>query len=216
VPSNKDVTVYRGNRIISSFLSAFGSDLKETRLTATLGFLIAQTPDSFSKLFQLNDEILSINVEEREDKGRVDIKIRTKIEMIDLEAKINSIDPIDQSLNYSGTKKILLTNHIPSQKQKSRRNITYINWQDVYIVLRNLSTKNSIGIKFLSIEIIKYLTNHNMIKTGKPTEIYLREINDETTMNLFLKSHIYCCDYIASSDLYKAIYFVLTLVRSWH
>ena len=205
--SNKNVTIYRDKRIISSFLGAFGNDLKETRLTSALGYLIAQTPEAFSNLFGLRNEIISINVEEREQTGRVDIKIRTKSETFDLEAKINSIDPLDQSLTYSGKKKILLTNHIPSTKQKKKRNILYINWQDVYNVLATLSRTNSPAIKFLSSEIINYLINHNMIKKDKPTEIYLREINDIVTMNMFMKAHFYCCDFVANSNLYKAIYF---------
>lgn len=201
------VTLYRNNKIISSFLSAFGNDIKETRVTAALGYLLSYTPKSFLNLFEIKNEIINIIIEEIEENGRVDIKIETINEKIDIEAKIQSIDPLKQSLKYKGIRKILLTNFIPTKEQKEKKNIKYINWQEIYYVLKNLRKNNKVEIKFLSSEIIKYLIQHNMVKTEKPTEIYLREINDVESYKLFIRGQLYNCRFVINSNLYKAIYF---------
>lgn len=205
--SKKDVAILRNSIVLTSFLGVFGSDLKEVRLTSTLGYLIAQTPEEFKKLFKLKNDILSVNVEEREEAGRVDIKIRTAKENIDLEAKVNTIDATVQSQKYAGKHKILLSNHIPSLRQRKSKRIQYVNWDEVHNVLKVLSTRNFSSVKFIATEIIKYLQSHHVISMTKPIEIYLREINDEASLNLFLKSGFYCCDYKSNSNLYKAIYF---------
>ena len=187
----KNVALYRDKSIVTSFLGCFGKDLKETRLTAALGFIIANSPKDFQELFRLRNEIISINLEEIEEKGRVDIKIRTKDDSIDIEAKVDNVNPLTQSLNYKGERKILLSNHIPTSKQKLKTNVQYFNWDQIAKVLNKISKGNNHAIKFLSIDIINYLKEHQMIKQDKPIEIYLREINDEKTLNLFLKGRFY-------------------------
>ena len=46
-----------------------------------------------------------------------------------------------------------------------------------------------------------------MIDTKESVEIYAREINEETTLALFLKARMYVCDYQPGSRLAEAHYF---------
>ena len=67
------VIMLRGGSPVRSLLGAFGSSLKETRLTAMLGYLIAQNPFPWQKYFLLKDNISEVSVEFGRDEGRADI-----------------------------------------------------------------------------------------------------------------------------------------------
>ncbi len=53
-----------------------------------------------------------------------------------------------------------------------------------------------------------------MIKKTNSVEIYAREINNEESLNLFLKARVYRCKYQASSSLPEALYFAPHFGRS--
>ena len=81
----------RGREIVTDIFSAFG-DLRETRLTGALGFLVAKAPYAFGRLF-LNGSSISedVMIEEPEDQSRYDVVIRTKTRLIVIEAKLGYI-----------------------------------------------------------------------------------------------------------------------------
>jgi hypothetical protein len=82
------VQLRRGREIVTDIFSAFG-DLRETRLTGALGFLVAKAPYAFGRLF-LNGSSISedVMIEEPEDQSRYDVVIRTKTRLIVIEAKL--------------------------------------------------------------------------------------------------------------------------------
>jgi len=50
-PDFEEIELLRGGSVVSTFAGAFGGSLRETRLTALLGYLISLEPRSFLDLF---------------------------------------------------------------------------------------------------------------------------------------------------------------------
>jgi hypothetical protein len=133
--------------------------------------------------------------------------LRTKRGDVVLEAKVGRANPLEQSQKYPAYKRILLTNHSPTASDRKHRDVKYYTWQRMATFLRQLSKHNSSHIKFLCNDAIKYLETHSMIRQNESTEIYAREINNEYTLNFFLKAQMYGCWYEKSSKLAEALYF---------
>jgi hypothetical protein len=209
--SEEDIVLYRSGSVVSSLLGSFGSSLKETRLTSLLGFLISSDPKKFAQFFKLNHPILEVALESHHrtanESGRSDILLKTSREEIIIEAKVGYHNPVKQVKKYPGTKRIFLTNHIPSTKERNRRNISYFNWQAIANQLKEIAKKKSSHIKFLCNDLVKYLEKYSMIKKTESLEIYAREINDEKTLNLFLKARIYGCYFEKRNKQAESLYF---------
>ena len=201
------VTLYRGGTNVSSLLGAFGSSLRETRLTAMLGYLISLSPAEFSRAFGLKGTILFVSIEANHQRDRADIYLKTSRYNVVVEAKRDATDPSIQALKYPADKRVLITNYIPSMRQRSARGAKYINWKDIGIILNSLARSSSSRLKVASQDLRKYLEVHMMIRTRESTEIYAREINEDITLNLFLKGRIYGCNYQRNSRLPEALYF---------
>ena len=88
----KTLTLMRGQTPVTSFLGAFGGALRETRITAMLGYLIAHDPDSWKDFFSLADQIASVEIEADHEKDRSDILIETPNERVIIEGG-RIIDP---------------------------------------------------------------------------------------------------------------------------
>jgi len=88
------------NQDIVSFLSVLGS-LKETRLTAVLGFLIARFPAEFGSSLKISSTPSNeISVEETDTGDRYDVLIRCSGETHIIEGKIGPNQNVDQLLRY--------------------------------------------------------------------------------------------------------------------
>lgn len=207
----EEIALFRSGSIVSSLLGAFGSSLRETRLTSLLGFLISSDPKAFGQFFKLNHPILEVSLETHHstanESGRSDILLKTTHEEIIIEAKVGYHNPINQVNKYPGKKRIFLTNYIPSAKERKHRNISYFNWQAIANQLKEITKKKSSHIKFLCNDLIKYLEKYSMIKKNESLEIYAREINDEKTLNLFLKARIYGCYFEKRNKQAESLYF---------
>ena len=57
------IDLLRSGSVVSSFAGAFGSALRETRLTAMLGYLIALEPERFCDIFAFRGRPLSVSLE---------------------------------------------------------------------------------------------------------------------------------------------------------
>src|SRR5437899_6536683 len=68
------VPLRRGENAVSSILEVVGN-LKETDLTAFLGWLVAHTPTTFADLFGDLGRIKSVDVEKSDDSVRHDITV---------------------------------------------------------------------------------------------------------------------------------------------
>src|SRR5260370_96859 len=197
----------RSGSVVSSFAGALGSALRETRLTAMLGYLIALDPERFCDIFAFRGRPLSVSLETRHASDRSDILIETTAGRGVIEAKVTTADPFRQALKYPAKWRVLLTEHTASAKQKRLSGVKYLRWRDLVGTLKRLEKSPDSQGRFVSGDLLRYLGEHALIKTNKVVEIYAREINNEETLALFLKARMYGCHYERSSRLAEALYF---------
>lgn len=205
--ASDQIDLLRGGAVVSSLTGAFGSSLRETRVTALLGYLIALNPKPYLELFKFSGTARSVRLENQHQSGRSDILIETSTGRFIVEAKVDATDAFKQSQKYGGQKVALLSGHRPSSKQRGYRNVTYTHWEELATVLQKEAKSQNAGIRFISNDLIQYLKEHHMIREENPVEIYAREINEPTTLTLFLHAQMYGCWYQAGSRLPEARYF---------
>lgn len=201
------VPLYRGGAVVSSLLGSFGVSLRETRLTAMLGYVISLAPDSFAELLGFEGEISSVTLEANHQQDRSDIFIETTKGLGIVEAKRTPTDPLNQAFKYRADWRVLLTDYAAAGEQKRLGGVKYLRWQQVADVLESISATPNQRLRFICRDLLKYLEDHNMIRRTDSVEIYAREINNEESLNLFLKARLYRCKYQASSRLPEALYF---------
>jgi hypothetical protein len=201
------IELLRGNTLVSTFVGAFGHSLRETRLTALLGYLIALEPKPFLELFHFQGTPLAVSLENSEDGNRPDILLDTSLGKGIVEAKLNSVDPFKQSKKYDAKWKVLLTQFRPPVEKKKRDGVTYLRWDNLEQLLKKLSESKNSKVRFISSDLKKYLEENGILKKPDPIEIYAREINEPMTYTLFLKAQIYGCDYEKKNKYSKALYF---------
>src|SRR3989338_4174464 len=114
----QQIELLRGGSLVSTLVGAFGGSLRETRLTALLGYLIALVPDPFCVLFGFRGKARSVRLEHRHENDRSDIVVETTAGKGVVEAKIGSADPFEQSRKYGGRLTALFTDHIPAGAQQ--------------------------------------------------------------------------------------------------
>jgi len=201
------IPLLRGGGIVSSLFGALGNSLKETRLTAMLGYLIALAPEQFLKSFHIDGIINSVSLESNHSQGRSDILIETTKGIGIIEAKVDGSNPRKQSMKYQAEWRVLVTQYSPSEQEKSLKNIRYLQWHEIGELLYLLSKSSNPKVRFVSADLKSYLEDYHMIKTKESVEIYAREINEPKTLVLFLKAQLYSCNYEKNSRLPEALYF---------
>jgi len=201
------IDLLRSGSVVSSLAGAFGSALRETRLTAMLGYMVALKPEPFCDIFAFRGRPLCVSLETRHASDRSDIIIETTAGRGVIEAKVSPADPIRQALKYPAKWRVLLTEHMASGKQTRLPGVKYLRWRDLAELLMQLARSPDNRVRFVSRDLLSYLEEHAMIKTNKSVEIYAREINKEETLALFLKAQMYGCDYQERSRLAEALYF---------
>ncbi|MEO7413655.1 MAG: hypothetical protein ABIZ81_09880 [Opitutaceae bacterium] len=199
--SVEKVDLMRGGAVATSLLGAFGVSLKETRLTAWLGFLLAARPEAFLKLFGFQGRVTSVQLELRHADGRSDILVETDLGCGVIEAKVDATDASEQLKRYGARWGAVLA-LCPG---RFRAGVRFIHWQQLAEVLR--ATKFSPVHRFLSDQLISYLEEHSMIKKKESLEIYAREINEPVTLRLFMQGRIYGCKYEKGNKLVHSQYF---------
>jgi hypothetical protein len=201
----EEIELMRGGGVVSTLTGAFSSSLRETRLTAMLGYLIALYPTPFIQLFGFRGAAQRVSLETRHEEGRSDILIETNRGRGVIEAKIDASDPLVQSQRYKANWTALLTHRVA---QKARIGTTrYVNWKDLSALLDTLTKSRSAELRLLSSDLLEYLRAHHMTRERNSVEIYAREINEPVTLELFLHARLYGCLYEASSRLPEALYF---------
>ena len=118
---NSEIELLRGGRLVSTLTGAFGQSIRETRLTALLGYLIAIDPERFLPLFGFQGQAQSVCLENRHEDGRSDILVETNRGIGIIEAKIDATDPLHQARRYGARWVALLTHRVPFRK--SIRNV---------------------------------------------------------------------------------------------
>jgi len=202
--SIEEIPLLRGGDVVSTLTGAFGHSLRETRLTAMLGYLIALCPEPFLTLFRFRGVPQSVSLETRHDLGRSDILIETNAGTGVIEAKVDITDPLVQSRRYKADWVALLTNRLPS---KSSSGACYVSWHKIGQLLEDLKRSGSPKVRFFCEDLLKYMQVHHMVKKRSSVEIYAREINEPVTLELFLKAQLYGCYYERTSPVGEALYF---------
>lgn len=203
----EELSLYRAGSVVSSLTGAFGSQLRETRLTALLGYVMALKPEPFMKLFGFRGTPQSISLETRHGLDRSDILVRTSSGTGVVEAKATAVNPTAQAKKYDAKWRALLTPYLPSTKESKAKNTRYCTWRDVANVLVELRQSTSAPLRFVSRDLLKYMEEYRMIRKKDPVEIYAREINERYTLEMFLECRLYGCAYEQGSRLPEALYF---------
>lgn len=185
------LTLMRGQVPVTSFLGSLGGTLRETRVTAMIGYLIAHDPVRWGRYLKTSKPISSVQIEADYEKDRADIVVDTTDERIVIEAKVTWTDPKAQVAKYPASRTVMLTNYAPSSAFASKR-LRYLSWESLAIFLNTLSTSKP-HVRHLAKELIGYMREHQLIRSKDTVEIYAREINDRLTTNTFLKARIYGC-----------------------
>ena len=201
------VPLLRAGGLVNCLGSAFGGGLRETRVTAMLGYLIARCPHRFDDLFALTEPLTSVHVETNHHSGRSDILMSSSRDSLVVEAKLDTTDAGSQVKKYPGRRRVVLSGHLPSSAQRSNRGLSYVSWHQLGDALKKIAGSEPQPNKFLALELIRYLEDHAVIPRDRAIEIYCREINNEPTLNLFLKTRMYTCDYEKSARVSEALYF---------
>lgn len=199
------IELFRGGSVVSTLIGTLGNSLRETRITAFLGYVISLQPEPFLKRFRFPGTLQSVQVEVREEDGRSDIVMETSQGRGIVEAKVSMVDPFEQARRYNGKWVALLTNRVPNRIV--RGDTRYIPWEDIANDLAELSNKKTPTLRILSADLLRYLQEHRMVKKPNAVEIYAREINSESTLKLFLGAQLYTCKYEAGSKMAEALYF---------
>ena len=193
---------------MSTFVGAFGGSLKETRLTALLGYLIALEPEPFLKIFGFKGKPRAVQLENQEATGRSDIRVETSLGVGIVEAKVGASDPLKQCQKYPCKWRALLTQQYrPINSSKGQRDVKYVHWAHLGNLLKTLSHSKNARVRFISQDLTAYLEENHMIKQRESVEIYAREINEPVSLTVFLKAHMYGCWYEEGSRLSEALYF---------
>lgn len=185
-------------------LGAFGHGLRETRLTAWLGYIFAKEADALSPLFGFRGQVLHVSLETQHEDGRSDILVSTAEGDGVIEAKVDSTDASSQSRRYRARWRAVLSTSGAGPKA---RDVRHVSWQDVADHLERLKPRASPEFRFLVDQLNAHLKEHHMIRAEEPLEIYAREINEEVTLAFFLQAHIYGCNYEKNSKPARAQYF---------
>lgn len=171
-----------------------------------LGYLIALDPEPFRELLGFSGSVRKIGIETRHDHGRSDVLIETSAGTSIIEAKLDASDPIEQAGRYDSRQTILLCFR-RTAPSLSQRNVRYASWDDLAVLLRVARRFRQGMARLLSQDLLRYLEDKFVISKTSIVEIYAREINEETTLRMFLKAQLYGCDYRAGSRLHEARYF---------
>jgi hypothetical protein len=205
--SSERVDLFRGGSVVSSLPGAFGASLRETRITALLGYIIAQKPEAFREILNLKGDVLEIGIESDCDGDRADVEIVTTRGTCLIEAKCGATDPSRQARRYRADMRVLLTGLLAPERDGRADKIRYVSWQRMANHLGRVANGSGAPVKFLCGEIVRYLEEHNMVTMKEPVEVYARDVNKEYTLDLFLQAHLYHCWFARNSRLPEAQYF---------
>ncbi len=221
--------LFRGQKPTHSFLSTFG-DVKEVRLTAALGYLIAKLPEAFDELFlPENEKILKIKIEEHDESGRTDLVLECLHSIVIIEAKVGMQQNIKQLQKYIRAyrekqnkliKLILLDSgseynavNLGGLRNKFK-NVRFVTWQNIYDKCRKATQMKSLTKKdyFAAAALGDYADHLEEVEMAgnKRSEVYVRDLSGPS-LKLFLDRNIYKCQpqffESASTTGYFAPYF---------
>ncbi|HXI84173.1 MAG TPA: PD-(D/E)XK nuclease family protein [Verrucomicrobiae bacterium] len=222
----------RSGETVTAFLSSLGS-LRETRLTATLGFLVSRFPDEFLPVIaDAKARLTSVLVEETEEGNRYDLLLQDDRRPIIIEAKLGLRQNPNQLLRYVkkvrktyGRPRLVIVDVGSAKVQTWGEDYAkikslvdgphFVTWTQIAGVCRRIvSLKKSFARDRIAASVAEDLEIHleeNGMSTSERPEIYLRDMSTTGTVRLYFRHCIYKCqpEYIRSArgNLYFAPYF---------
>ncbi len=225
---NETIQLRRGKEGISDLFSALG-DLRETRLTAVLGYLIAKAPNAFGPLFLDRlariDEIL---IEEPEDSSRYDLVIRTAKKLVIVEAKVGYLQaPLQirryvQNLRKKGSQKDISLYLLDRGSDRLQTEIEQIKkefpncqvypkrWTDVADAIdqecRSKKLQKALPeVIAIAQELVKHLKEYQMAQSAMK-EVYIRQLSGDS-LELFFRYQVYKCQSKFAKSALQHLYF---------
>lgn len=223
----------RASQDVQSFLSVLGG-LRETRLTAVLGYLVARFPVEFGGLLGFSCSSLDeVSVEEAHEGDRYDLLVRQSGETHIIEGKVGPTQSVAQLLRYiqsvrqrHGRKPALTVVDDGSEFRHSQdrafaaverrvKMLKFVTWTQVAALCREIVRKKRHHITqpaaaVLAGEFAIHLKENSMTNDPHP-EIYLRDVGTKDSVELYFRHRIYKCQSSffnsARNNLYFAPYF---------
>jgi hypothetical protein len=225
--------ITRAGGEVVSYLSALGR-VRETRLTATVGYLAARFPAEFGPLLGFRPgSAAEIAVEETDEGDRYDVLIRNSGPALVIEGKLGMRQETTQLLRYirrlrhqTGQRPALtvvdegsaLRHSFQEDFQGLRRQVSrlgFTTWTEVARTCRRIASRRSnarrdpVGTAIAG-ELATHLQENNMTHEARP-EIYLRDVSTTDSVQLYFRHCIYKCQpsflNSARGNLYFAPYF---------
>jgi hypothetical protein len=227
------IPLHRLGRPVQSFLSVLGQ-VRETRLTATLAFLMSRFPEEFLPLIwgrRFAD--VSISVEETAEGDRYDVLVKGGRFPVILEGKTGFCQNSAQLLRYvhnvrrlygrrpelvvvdTGSGRAQGLSDESDSVRKQVAGIRRITWTQIAAVCRGIvrrrgSFKRDRVAAAVAEDLLTHLEENQMTTEERP-EIYLRELSSTPTVNLYFRYGIYKSQAkflkSAQPNLYFAPYF---------
>ncbi|HOW26924.1 MAG TPA: PD-(D/E)XK nuclease family protein [Elusimicrobiota bacterium] len=217
--------LFRADKRIYSIFSAFGN-IKETNITAAIGYLISTFPNAFRDTFLgKRENIEEVHIEQVTENGeRFDIVLMTNMRTIVIEAKLGLKQDEKQIKKYvrrlekeehrKGLTVYLLDHgsRHASQWIKEFRNalpgrikVEHVIWDDIYNqlcrIMKYKRNKNDNNRAYcITEELCSYMEENDMIQQSRK-EIYVRDLSG-ASIELFFKYRIYKCqpEYLPSAQ----------------
>lgn len=213
---------------MSNFFSALG-DLRETRVTAALGYLVAKAPSSFAPMFLGGrSQIDKVLIEESEKHNRYDLVIRTPRKLVVIEAKVGFLQAPSQMRRYirkllraepdrKATLFLLDKGSDPLQteikdlkRQFPRCSVKQRTWSEIArVVERGCQSKKLQKELPEAVAVGRELVNHlreTQMAQAQTKEIYIRQLSGRS-LELFFRHHIYKCQSKFAKNALQHIYF---------
>lgn len=225
---DNEIPLRRGSEVVSSFFSALGN-LRETRLTAALGYLIAKAPSTFSSLFLgQTGKVEEVSIEQSEQSSRYDLVIRTPKKLVVVEAKIGYLQApaqvkryIQKLMKMEPNKKVTLflldKGSAPLQgeindlkRQFPMCLVKQKTWSEIERVVERGCKSKRLQREFpevmaIGAELVNHLREKQMAQT-QIKEVYIRQLSGPS-LEMFFRHHIYACQSKFGKNALQHIYF---------
>ncbi len=194
---HKSTSLKRGSREpITNLLSSFG-DLKETNLSAMLGYLISINPILAKKLFNIDLPLIGVSLELRSEnkENRYDIVIENSKAEYLVEIKIGRHSPTQLHRYLKSSKNIFVVGEsLQSHVAKKSLRKVFLNWEQIAKGLESAKQngrKKDLYYDKLCDDFIIHLKENGMHK-GKIEDVYLRDLSGDS-VEMYFNQRIYKC-----------------------
>lgn len=235
---NRSLTLKRNGSPVGSFLGSLG-DIRETRLTAAVGFLTSRFPEYFLPALGLRPRRFVVSIEETEEGERFDVLLKEGERPIVIEGKLTHDQTPNQlrrylrrirSIHKRRPHLILLDRRVnprlpllPREVSRDAWQVSHASWQAISDACRSVSKsrrasqRDPVG-SAIAADLSAHLEEFGLVAQNK-REVYSRDLGDLVSTQVFFHHWIYTCPakYFGSAtgNLYFAPYFTQAATNLW-